>query len=75
MQAGALTLEGSPAAIPEMVEQLKGVHDRLRDAEDKAYALVEKLDGLQRAIFFKYLYALGYRMGTIAAEIQRLARQ
>jgi len=61
--------------MPEMVEQLKGIDDRLRDAEDKVHALVDKLDALQRAVLYKYLYALGYRMATIEAEIRRLARE
>jgi hypothetical protein len=36
--------------------------------------LVEKLDALERAVLYKYVYALGYRMHTIEAEIQRRAR-
>ena len=48
---------------------------RLREAEDRVQGVVEKLGALERAILYKYLYALGYRMTTIEAEIQRLARQ
>ena len=60
--------------MPRMVEEQKGPDEVLRDAQDRIHTLVHKLDALERAVLYKYLYALGYRMHTIEAEIQRLAR-
>ena len=61
--------------MPRMVEEQKRPADALHDAEEQVHALVDKLDALERAVLYKYLYALGYRMHTIEAEIRRLARQ
>ena len=58
-----------------MVADQKAADHKLLPAEDKIRALVDKLEPLERAVLYKYLYTLGYRMQTIEAEIQRLGRR